>query len=271
MTARRPKRRRKLKEFDKYEYYRNAVQSPEVDCQFIAKAYKELRGKPAVSLREDFCGTFDICCTWVRRNKANRAIGIDLDSEPLAYGREHYFSKLRKDQQARVKIYQDSVLTAQVAKVDVVLAMNFSFYLFKTRLLLRQYFTRARKGLKPNGIFIVDCFGGKDAQEANVESSNFGSFEYFWDQTNFDPVTNEALFHIHFKRKGEKKREKVFTYDWRMWTIPEIREMMIEAGFRRTHVYWEGTTKRGDGDGNFKRVTKGEECDGWIAYVVGEA
>lgn len=265
------RRKKKLPAFDRYWYYNRAVQSPEIDCQFIAKAFRELRKRPAHTLREDFCGTFAICCAWVRRHKLNRALGLDLDPEPIAYGREHYLPELRPDQRSRVRIREASVLTAETEKVDVVLAMNFSYYLFKSRLLLRQYFSRARKALKRDGLFIVDCFGGKDAQEANVEFTKIGNFKYFWDQTSFDPIKNEALFHIHFKRDGEARREKVFTYDWRMWTIPEIREAMAEAGFKRSHVYWEGTTRAGNGDGKFKRRTVGEECDGWIAYVVGEA
>ena len=51
----------------------------------------------------------------------------------------------------------------------------------------------------------------------------------------------------------------------------EIRELMLEAGFKHTHVYWEGYTKSGDGNGIFKRTETGdEESDGWVAYVVGE-
>lgn len=258
------------KDFDRYFYYHRAVQAPDVDCAFVAKTYKQLRGDDARTLREDFCGTFAICCEWVKRSRDNRAIGIDLDQEPIHYGREHYLSKLKSDQQKRVQIFQDSVLTAEVNRADVIAALNFSYYLFKTRLLLRQYFMRARRGLKPKGLLIADCFGGKDCQEGNEEKTNYPGFTYFWEQTNFEPIHNEALFHIHFKRKGEKRREKVFTYDWRMWTIPEIRETMLEAGFTRTHVYWEGTTRSGAGDGNFKRSEKGDECDGWVAYVVGE-
>jgi hypothetical protein len=271
-SAKRKTARRKPKApFDKYSYYNRAVQSPDVDCDFVSDCYKEIRGARPRVLREDFCGAFAVCCEWVRRQKKNRAIGIDLDPEPIDYGKTHYLSRLKTEQQGRVEIVQDSVLTSRVEKADVVLALNFSYYLFKSRLMLRRYFTMARKGLRPKGLFIIDCFGGKDSQEANEESNKFKDFTYYWDQTNFDPVSNEALFHIHFKLKGEKKRrEKVFSYDWRMWTIPEIREVMIEAGFKRTHVYWEGTTRSGGGDGDFKRVEKGEECDGWIAYVVGE-
>ncbi|MGE3683530.1 MAG: class I SAM-dependent methyltransferase [Bdellovibrionales bacterium] len=258
------------REFDKYWYYRRAVQAPDVDCEFFYTTYKELRGARARSLREDFCGTFAICCEWVRRHRENQAVGIDLDNEPLDYGVTNYLSQLTRNQQHRIQVVRDNVLTADVPKVDMVIALNFSYYFFKSRLLLRRYFSMARKGLKPDGVFIVDCFGGKDCQSQIEEKTRIGNFFYYWDQTGFDPVTNEALFYIHFKRKGERKREKVFTYDWRMWTIPEIREVMREAGFRRTHVYWEGTTRTGRGDGIFKRVQKGEECDAWVAYVVGE-
>ena len=256
--------------FDRYANYRRAVQSPDVDCRFISDAYRELRGKRPHVLREDFCGTFALCCEWVRRNKANRAYGIDLDLEPINYGRSHNLPELRPEQRKRFHTVQGSVLTAKLPPVDVEIALNFSFYLFKSHMMLTRYFKRAALGLRRDGLFIVDCFGGTDCQQDNIEQTKIGNLTYYWEQVGFDPVNNGAVFHIHFKRKGEKMRERVFTYDWRMWTIPEIRETMLEAGFRRTHIYWEGTTRSGGGDGNFKRTDVGEECDGWVAYVVGE-
>jgi cyclopropane fatty-acyl-phospholipid synthase-like methyltransferase len=261
----------KNKPFDRYAYYKRAVQSPEIDCKFVSDAYKELKGKRPHDIREDFCGTFAICCEWVRRNRDNHAIGVDIDLEPIAYGQEHYLTKLRPEQQSRIQIVQNSVMTVKARPVDAVLAFNFSFYLFKSRLMLKRYFQRARRGLRHDGLLIVDCFGGKDCQEANQEETKFSGFKYYWDQVSFNPVTHEADFHIHFKRPGERRREKVFSYNWRMWTIPEIREAMVEAGFKRTHVYWEGSTRSGEGNGVFKRSEKGDECDGWVAYVIGES
>ncbi len=262
--------RTQRKPFDKYAYYLRAVQAPDVDCEFIRDTYKQLRGRVPRVLREDFCGTFAICCEWVKMHRENKAIGIDLDPAPLEYGRTHYLSALKSEQQKRVSSIRASVLTAKVAKVDVVAALNFSYYLFKSRLLLRQYFKRVKSSLRQDGLFVLDCFGGPDCQMANEEKTKIADFQYFWDQENYNPITQEALFHIHFKRPGERKRERVFTYDWRMWTIPEIRETLLESGFKRTHVYWEGTTRSGQGDGNFTRSEKGEECDAWVAYVVAE-
>ncbi len=257
--------------FDKYEIYSEAVQSPEADMEFVRDVYKELRGRPAHVLREDFCGAFLNSCTWVKMNRKNVAYGLDLDPEPLDYGKTKYLPKLSKNQQARVQVLEGNVLDSFDSKVDIVSASNFSYFIFKTREQLKNYFVKAREGLNKNGIFIVDCFGGSDAQLANEEKTKHRKFTYFWDQVSFDPVTYFATFHIHFLLKNEtKRRTKVFTYDWRLWTIPELQDLMIDAGFSKTHVYWEGTTKKGKGDGKFKRVTHGEECQGWIAYVVGE-
>ena len=263
--------RSRLPPFNKYDYYTRSVQSPDVDCAFLAKLYKQLRGRPATALREDFCGTFANCCEWVRRNRANSAIGVDLDGEPLAYGRENHLTKLNGEQQRRLELIQGSVLTVRPKPVDIVMALNFSFYIFKSRVMLRQYFKNALRGLKSDGLFVVDCFGGGSTMESNIETSRLRGFQYQWEQMNFNPISHEAKFEIHFKRKGERIRKGVFKYDWRMWTIPEVREAMLEAGFVRAHCYWEGTTRSGDGDGNFKRREVGEECDAWIAYVVGEA
>lgn len=260
--------------FDKYEYYLHSVQSPEMDCAWIARLYKQIKNRNARILREDFCAGFAICCAWVQRDPKNHALGIDLDPEPLAYGKVNYLSQLKKEEQKRVHIYQDDVLKARLPKADMTIAFNFSYYFFKRRKQLVDYFKKVRQGLNSKGIFIVDCFGGMGCGEANVESSKHrgpgGYFEYFWDQMNFNPITNEGKFHIHFKRKGEKIRQRVFTYDWRLWTIPEIREAMIEAGFRKAHVYWEGTDRKGEGNGRFRRTEKGEECESWVSYLIAE-
>lgn len=258
------------KDFDKYKYYSASVQSPYTDVEFIRGAYRELRKRDPVTLREDFCGTFMISCEWAKLNSKFVAYGVDLDLEPITYGRANYLPRLDPSQQERVKIRQGNVLDKGLPKVDIVAAMNFSYYIFKTREGLKAYFKNCFETINRDGIFLVDCFGGSRCQEANEEVTEHKHFKYYWDQESFDPVTNEAMFHIHFKPNGKKKIKNVFTYDWRMWSIPELREIMLEVGFKKTHVYWEGTTRNGDGDGNFKRTEKGEECEAWIAYIVGE-
>ncbi len=256
--------------FDKYSYYRRSVQAPDTDVEFLRDTYKEIRGVLPTTLREDFCGTFSICCEWAKLGPRYRAHGIDLDYEPIQYGMTHYLPQLSTSQKERVQIHQENVLNPGLPRADVIAAMNFSHFIFKERAMMKSYFHNCYATLNPGGILVCDAFGGSRCGEANEEETKHRGFTYYWDQESFDPVSNYATFHIHFKPDGQKKIEKVFTYDWRMWTLPELREMMMETGFRKTHVYWEGTTKSGAGDGVFRPTEKGEECEAWIAYVVGE-
>ncbi|MGZ3805438.1 MAG: class I SAM-dependent methyltransferase [Pseudobdellovibrionaceae bacterium] len=268
-VRRRVNKKSALMVFDKYDLYRRAVQSAETDVEFIRDTYKELKGKNAHTFREDFCGTFALSTEWIKLNSKNMAIGIDLDPEPMAYGKTHYLSKLRPEQQKRMQLLEANVLSADLPEADIVAAMNFSYFCFKSREVMKLYFTSVYKSLGKDSIFLVDCFGGSQCHAPIEDTINHDGFKYHWDQSSFDPVSNEALFYIHF-RIGGKKIEKVFTYDWRMWSIPELRDIMMEVGFKKTHVYWEGTAKDGSGNGVFSRTEQGESCDSWIAYIVAE-
>lgn len=199
------------------------MQSPETDVLFFRSSYRELKGKWPRTLREDFCGTFAVCCEWVKLKKEHRAVAVDLDPEPLRYGQLNYFTKLKPDQQRRLKVLQKNVMSRDLPTADIINASNFSYYFFKEREELKKYFRSCLRNLNRNGILVLDLFGGSLCQEVNEERSSKGHFVYYWHQESFDPITHEAVFNIHFKPKGGRKYNKVFTYDWLMWTIPEIR------------------------------------------------
>ena len=165
---------------------------------------------------------------------------------------------------------QKDVLSKDLPKADLVLAANFSYFVFKTRERMKTYFASVKSSLNPRSLFIMDTFGGSLCYDANEESTRHKDFTYFWDQESFDPITNRAHFHIHFKPHGKKKIERVFSYDWRMWSVPELKEILEEVGFKKIHIYWEGTTRAGGGNGVFKSTSIGEACQSWIAYIVAE-
>ena len=48
-------------------------------------------------------------------------------------------------------------------------------------------------------------------------------------------------------------------------SLPELTELLAEAGFSKTTVWWEGTAKDGRGNGEFSPETKGEADAGWVA------
>ena len=254
--------------FDKYFYYRESVQSPEEDVRFFARIYKSFNGRGPQILREDFCGTFSISVAWVKSEKSRRAVAIDADSAPLSYGRDQYLSRLNPSQKNRLTVIQNDVLHLSLPPADIISVSNFSYYVFKERGKLLEYFKSARRKLKKSGLFIIDAFGGSETEGPNEESVKCDGWTYYWDQADFDPVTNRARFHIHFKRGGEKKRMRQFTYDWRLWSLPELKDILADAGFSQTHIYWEKADKKGEGTGAFRKAVRGEPCDAYVAYLI---
>src|SRR5258705_418284 len=73
---------------DKYDLYVLSVQSPDVEVAFFDRAFRTQYGRRPTTLREDFCGPAAVCYEWVRSTPDRRAIGVDLDPEPLAWGVE---------------------------------------------------------------------------------------------------------------------------------------------------------------------------------------
>ena len=257
---------------DRHICYQKSVQAVDAEIDFVDETYATLRKRKAALLREDFCGTAFTSCEWVARRRGNRAIGVDLDEATLAWGIEHNLSKLTPDQRGRIELVRDNVITARVPNVDIVLAMNFSYFLLTDRVILREYFTHVRRTLRPGGLFMLDCYGGwesfkvvKDRRKINRDMT------YIWDQASFDPISGMATCHIHFTFSDGSRLNKAFSYTWRMWTLPEVREVLAEAGFTRSTVYWEGEDKKTrEGDGNFKPVEKAENEPAWITYIVAE-
>ena len=246
-----------------------AVQQPDVDVRFFRELYRELKGRAPKLLREDFCGSFGVCCEWVKLGPDYRAYGRDLGVEPVRYGSAQFLAKLTSEQQSRVKIERKDVLEPGGPKTDLILAMNFSYFVFKEREALKAYFVNCFKNLRPDGILAVDCFGGGGVHRPNSERTEHRGFVYYWEQLGFDPVYNTARCAIHFKPKGRRKFKNAFTYDWRIWSIAEIRELMSEAGFRKSHVYWEGDDGK-QGNGKFARDKNGGTELIWISMILAE-
>ncbi len=242
---------------DIYALYAKALQNPAADVGFFRYLYRELRGRNPKRLREDFCGTFGVCREWVKLGPDYRAHGRDLSGEALDYGRAHYLPTLTPSQRRRLTLARENVLTPGPA-ADLILAQNFSYFNFKERATLKRYFVNCRKSLRSGGVLALDIFGGPGTHTRVFERTAYPGFVYYWEQYGFDPVTHEARVAVHFKPKGSKIVRDVFTYDWRLWTIPEVRELLAEAGFKKSHVYWEGADKTG----KVERI--------WMAMILAE-
>lgn len=273
MTARTAARKTPSTMADKadiHELYEQSVQDVEMECEFLQKTFGEIRGRKARLFREDFCGTASASCQWVRQGKQFQAIGVDIDPSVLEWGRKHRVARLSSEDQARVQLLQSDVMTAETAPVDLIAALNFSYFIFRTRDVLRAYFRRSLEALTSDGVLFLDMYGGPEAQEETKEKTKHKKFTYVWDQAEFHPVTHYARCHIHFRFPDGSKLKKAFSYEWRLWTAPEICELLLEAGFQKATVYWEGEDEDGEGNGEFTPEKKGVADLAWIAYVVAE-
>lgn len=257
---------------DPYELYERAVQEPEHEVRFFDRVFRKAYGHSPLVLREDFCGTAAVCCEWAKSKRSRRAMGVDIDSKPLDWGQKHNLVKLKSEAQQRVTLLQQDVRKVFGPKADIVAAQNFSFFIFKTRTELRHYFRIARRNLGKQGMLMLDVMGGPEVITENHEDVRRidGQFNYIWEQNRFDPITHDSRFYIHFRFKDGSVLKRAFCYEWRLWSIPEIRELLDEAGFARSDVYWEGTDSETDeGDGVYRARRHAPSDPAWVAYVVG--
>lgn len=267
--------KRSSKPFNKYLYYENSVQTPEEHVKIYGNMFRELRKAEPLTLREDFCGTFLISCAWAKSNPKRKAMGMDLDPEPVEYGKKNGLMKIKPEQRKRVNIVLQDVCKPTKQKFDIIGAANFSFNIFKTRTQLKKYFKAARASLNKNGIFNLELAGGPGFIQKAREQNSYrvkeigGKYTYYWDQQTFDPITNHGLYAIHFKTPQGVMHKNCFVYDWRVWSITELRELMLECGFKDVAVYWETSDKNGDGTGEFALTKNGDNAFSWIAFVVG--
>ena len=257
---------------DKYALYQLAVQSAEQDVVFLLDTYKALRNRTPYHFREDFCGTCLLSANWVMQGEKFTTESYDIDPEPLAWGLENNLKPLGQSMQ-RVVQYQEDARNPSRQAPDVRCAQNFSYWVFKTRAEMLDYFIGVQKDLANDGMFVIDLHGGPESIQELEEETEMAdeSFTYVWDQDSINPITGEARLHIHFRFPDGSQMTDAFIYDWRLWSIPELKDILMEAGFSAADCYWEGTDEDGEsGDGNFSISEEGEACLSYVAYLVAQ-
>ncbi|TMQ72530.1 MAG: class I SAM-dependent methyltransferase [Candidatus Eisenbacteria bacterium] len=265
---------------DRHLLYTAAVQHVALDLEHLEEIYGGGRRRRPTLLREDFCGTAALACGWAASAPDRHACAVDLHGPTLAWARRRRLPALG-EAAARVTLFQADARVVTRPRVDVVTALNFSYWVFKTRRALCAYFTAARRSLNPGGMLLLDAFGGNDAAQALVEASRVAAsrgpagerippFTFEWEQVSFNPVDHALRCHIHFRLRDGRRIPRAFSYDWRMWTLPELRETLAEAGFDDAAVYvqdWDDAA--GQALASYSRRDRFENQSGWLAYVVG--
>jgi hypothetical protein len=249
-----------LNRFDLYEL---AVQSPLMQARFLRAVHG---GRPR-TLCEDFCGPASIARAWASLAPDHEALGVDRDPEPLAHARALASS-------SRLSLLEEDVRRTR-AHADIIASFNFAVCELLDRAALLEYLTLARARLAPAGIFAADLYGGPDAfipgESSQRLASPFGPVLYTWEQREADAFTARVRNAIHFTLPDGTTLRDAFTYDWRLWSVPELRDALAEAGFSHTQVY----TSFGDAldDSGNPLVSPAAPWDStqdnYVVYVVG--
>jgi len=154
-----------------------------------------------------------------------------------------------------------------------VVACNFSFYIFHERKVLLEYFKSVRKSLSKGGAFLLEMGGGPGFLEKLTDRRTFKvsstqKITYLWHQRSFNPVKRNGKYAISFLVNGQPKFKNAFEYDWRVWTIPEVRDVLADAGFKKSVVFVEKAVK-GKYNDDYRISEEGDHDHSWISYVVG--
>lgn len=283
-TVRRTKRKSKkpappvftAKNADRYTLYQLAVQEPEADLDFLDRVYRSHFGRLPATLREDFAGTALTAAEWVKRRGSNRAVAVDLDPVPLKWFAGHIEPGLNGDQRERLTVMRANVMSKEARAAagrggegfDAVFAFNFSYWIFKQREMLLAYFKSVRASLGKQGLFMLDHFSGSETMIEQVERTRKKGFTYVWDWRTYDPISGDVVATIGFDFKDGTKMVDAFRYEWRLWTLPELRDILLEAGFASMDVYIEKDDRNGVGTGVYTKHARAKADRAVIAYLV---
>jgi hypothetical protein len=237
---------------DRFECYELCVQSPRHVVGFLRRVHG---GEPAV-LREDFCGTAAICRRWIeegrRAGQKWRAVGVDLDEHVIERARQE--CEQEKSAEA-IRLIRADVLQADAPEsdgCDVIFVGNFSIGYIHERSALVQYLRASRERLSRGnagfggGVMICDVYDGPGKYALGSTTRlhpgrGHETVRYTWEHRGADALTGMVTNAIHFQVEVEgdavARYPDAFVYRWRLWSIPELREAMHEAGFVSTEVY----------------------------------
>ncbi len=257
---------------DPYALYELCVTEPERVVRFIEAVHG---GDPRV-LREDFSGTGALARAWAASSESRSAIAVDSDGAPL--------TRLRGAPRVRCLRARAEACRRQA---DAIAATNFPLGYFHDRPGLVRYLRGVRASLTPGGVFVADMYGGADAfTPMMLKRARRGPggerVEYTWEQREADALTGLVLDTLSFRVWPARRAARAqpasprvrafpdaFIYRWRLWSIPELRDAVHDAGFTTFDVYDElADAMDADGRVYVSPVAQGALDRNWVVYLV---
>lgn len=269
----------------RHELYERCVQSPRHLVPFLRAVHG---GEPCV-LGEDFAGTAALSILWADRSDDCRAVAIDLDDEALRHHPGHprvlrrCMDVMEANDPADVIFVGNFSIGYRRSRAELVAYLKHARGRLATnatepgasatgRSLDAPHDFRRPVAHAPGsvgrtahhapGVFICDTYGGESAfLTGQVHRDHWipegphadKRIRYTWEQRHADPLTGMVTDVLHFRvEKGgviEQEIFDAFVYEWRLWSVPELRDAMLEAGFTATEVYAK-TADAVDEEGN---------------------
>ncbi|CAA6660691.1 unnamed protein product [Spirodela intermedia] len=162
---------------------------------------------------------------------------------------------------------------------DIACAFNYSCCCLHRRADLVMYFKHVLGGLsKQGGIFIMDLYGGTSSECRLKLQRRFPGFTYIWEQQEFDIINRTTRISLHFQLGKKKTLRHAFSYNWRLWSLAEVKDCLKEAGFSSVHFWMRempntqlGSDSEDLFDAKYEEALSFQQRDSWNAYIVGVA
>lgn len=247
-----------------------------------------IHGRSPKRLGEDFCGSAAVSRAWTARSTKHRAVALDLHAPTLAFAA----ARTPKPHAPRLALVHGNALSCPLSRLggtaalDILFVGNFSIGEIHDRDDLVAYLKRCRRRLRTRGVFVCDTYGGPTAFAAGSmqrtlpgPASHPGTtIRYTWQQRQADPLTARVENALHFRllhgREVVEDLPDAFVYRWRLWSIPELRDALADAGFAHTDVY-DQLPDAQDAEGRYhlRPLTQGDDLndrdEGYVVCIAG--
>lgn len=247
-----------------HHIYQLAVQSPEADIRLMQHFYRHRRKRLARRLREDFCGTGLTLSHWIDQGEKYSGEGFDIDPEPVQWGKRENIAPLGKAAK-RAQLHIGDARLPSTMPPDIRCAFNFSYWVFNQRAEMLDYFSAARLDLANGGMLVLDVTGGTESLLEEPFETLFDDFSMVWQQQNYNPVDNSADLSLTFRFEDGSQIDPPYRYRWRVWSIPELTELLQEAGFSDIDIWWQDDEANGIG---YRKTIKGDNDPCWVACIA---
>jgi len=240
---------------DRFDCYELCVQSP----RHVTSLLAAIHGNEPRVLREDFCGTAAVSRRWVSEADDRHAKAIDLDEEVATKARA-LAEALAPGATARLELARADCLgdAGPLPKgrasefPDIIFVGNFSIGYIKDRPTLVNYLRGSKQRLDAGnrgfggGVFCCDLYGGASAFRVGAVERRHPArgreiIRYVWRHEAADPrtamVTNSISFRVELDGEIVQELPRAFVYEWRLWSLSELREAMRDAGFSEVEIY----------------------------------